>query len=105
MPCVKPVRSCAANAAAIKISPRERDGLSRFASCLSRTGPGGDEVQPGLTIVTIPRAWYVTTELTGPADRGSQPAGMWTGLAGAELELNPGGHVNSSVLEYLVDRF
>ncbi len=61
-------------------------------------------MRPGVTILAIPGAWYVTTELTGPADRGSQPHGVWTGLAGAELGIHPGGRVDSSVLAYLVDR-
>jgi hypothetical protein len=62
-------------------------------------------MRPGVTILAIPGAWYVTTELTGPAERGDQPKGVWTGLAGAELGIHPDDHVDSSVLAYLIDRF
>jgi hypothetical protein len=62
-------------------------------------------VRPGVTVLAIPGAWYVTTELTGPADRGSQPNGTWTGLAGADLGRHPGTPVDPADLAYLVDRF
>src|SRR6266487_3034260 len=59
----------------------------------------------GVRIIAIPGPWYVTSRLTGPAERGTQPDGVWTGLAGAELGIHAGDPVNSSVLEYLVSRF
>jgi hypothetical protein len=62
-------------------------------------------MRPGMTIVTIPGAWYVTTRLTGPAERGSQPVGIWTGLAGAEFGIRSGAPVDPAMLEYLVGRF
>ena len=62
-------------------------------------------MRPGMTILTIPGPWYVTAELTGPADRGSQLSGIWTGLAGADLGIQVGDPVKSSVLGYLIDRF
>jgi hypothetical protein len=62
-------------------------------------------VRPGVTVLAIPGTWYVTTELTGPAERGSQPNGIWTGLAGTDLGLNHGTRVDPADLAYLVDRF
>lgn len=62
-------------------------------------------MRPGVTVLTIPGAWYVTSELTGPAERGSQPNGVWTGLAGADLGLHPGAPVDPADLSYLIDRF
>src|SRR6266487_2352324 len=67
--------------------------------------PKEAHVRPGATVLTIPGAWYVTTELTGPAERGRQPPGVWTGLAGADLGLYPGTPVDPADLAYLVDRF
>jgi len=40
-----------------------------------------------------------------PCQRGAQPRGVWSGLAGAELGIHAGEPVNSSVLEYFVSRF
>lgn len=67
--------------------------------------PKEAHVRPGVTVLTIPGAWYVTSELTGPAERGSQPNGVWTGLAGADLGLHPGAPVDPADLSYLIDRF
>ncbi len=55
-------------------------------------------MRPGVTVLAIPGAWYITTELTGPAERGSQPDGIWTGLAGADLGLHPGTPVDPADL-------
>jgi hypothetical protein len=67
--------------------------------------PKEPHVRPGVTVLTIPGTWYITTELTGPAERGSQPQGTWTGLAGADLGLNHGTPVDPADLAYLVGRF